>query len=100
MNASMIAQPRTPHHRKTLSNADRSDSAPGQIKGHRRTTSKIPQFDRDADSVGSLGLDDTIEVEVVETLRHLVDLICADEEQKDKPQAINESNEEDEEGKY
>ncbi|KAI6208422.1 Protein pad-1 [Aphelenchoides besseyi] len=78
MDASMVAQPRTPFDASKTSRA----SPPGFIRSHKRTVSDIPQFDPDVDSVGSLSLDETLDPDVLETLQMLVDAVCLEEEEQ------------------
>lgn len=85
MNASMIAQPRTPHSKLTK---QVSTTPSVFVKGHKRTISGIPQFDQDAESVESLMLDESVEAEVYEVVQQLVDDVCAYEEHNETPQQV------------
>lgn len=84
MNASMVAQPRTPHHPKIT----KQDSNPGFVRGHKRTTSSIPQFDQDADSIESIVLDESVESEIYDLVRELVDTICSEEDNNEAPRQV------------
>lgn len=46
---------------------------------HKRTMSDIPQFDEDAESVGSFSLENSIEHDVFEVIQFIVDAIVDDE---------------------
>jgi hypothetical protein len=87
MNASLIAQPRTPHHSKIVK--QNSTNTPTVfVKGHKRTISGIPQFDQDAESVESIILDESVETDIYDLVQQLVDMVCADEEHNDTPQHL------------
>jgi hypothetical protein len=84
LNASLIAQPRTPHHAKLTKQISATPTV--FVKGHKRTISGIPQFDQDTESVESIILDESIESDIYELVQQLVDMVCENEEHNETPQ--------------
>uniref|UniRef100_A0A1I7SHW5 Conserved secreted protein n=1 Tax=Bursaphelenchus xylophilus TaxID=6326 RepID=A0A1I7SHW5_BURXY len=83
LDASTAARPRTPTLQESFQTVFQPESATksgsGFTPAHKRTVSDIPQFDQDAESIGSLSLDESIDQEVFEVVQQLIDQICDDE---------------------